>query len=250
MKTLAGAAAAVVLSLGLAATAGAQGKTAPAYPGNTVSIADDPIVAGTVHRAHLSGHADWGDATDDITIGFDLSLFVQDASVSDACEPWYSGELQKLINLEMNPTTGFSEEVMDGANLNPAPPAPTLDWKTETAPFVVRPGVDRVVLCAYQRYVTDDVATYERTAKVDKPACTATQRRVRRGHKLRLKCNLSGKVTLKFTRTGAAHARTVRTTVDSKGRGKASTSRLRRGSYRVRFAARKLALGRDHVTVR
>jgi hypothetical protein len=71
---------AAVVVLAAAAPAAAQspaGGTAPAYPGNTLKLERSaPVVAGTSIKVKLSGHAEWGKPTDDLTTPFTLSLFV------------------------------------------------------------------------------------------------------------------------------------------------------------------------------
>jgi hypothetical protein len=42
---------------------------------------DGAIVAGTVARVRMSGHADWGGPTDEFTTPYDLYLFVQNPDV-------------------------------------------------------------------------------------------------------------------------------------------------------------------------
>jgi hypothetical protein len=61
---------------GRAAAQEPSGWTAPAYPGNTLTMTHDgPIVAGTVVRVQMSGHAEWGGPTDESTTGYDLYLY-------------------------------------------------------------------------------------------------------------------------------------------------------------------------------
>ncbi len=151
--------------LAAAALTAAGGGTAPSYPGNTIAIArPERFVAASVQRVRLSGRAVWNESpTSDTTIGYSLSLYVQNAAVDDHCEPSYSAQLQKAINLPgLNAATAISGFVMqDDFNVDPQPPASTLDWSGESIPFAVKVGVPRIVLCAYQRYVIDDVAWYQ-----------------------------------------------------------------------------------------
>src|SRR5215813_10675875 len=103
---------AVVLAAVLAQGAGG---TAPAYPNNTLKLSvDGPLVAGTVVKAALSGHADWKGPTDDTTIAYDISLFVQNADVVPHCAQSYGGQLQASINLNLNASTSISGFVVDG----------------------------------------------------------------------------------------------------------------------------------------
>jgi hypothetical protein len=226
----------VVVLLGwFAAPALAQtGATAPAYPGNTVSLtASGPLVAGRVERVKMSGHAQWKDvATSEFTIGYDLSLYVQNADVVPHCAVSYGGQLQTAINVGLNASTSISGFVMDGdLTINPAIPDPGVDWAGESLPFSIKPGMTNVILCAYQRYIIDDAAYYELPVKVEQPACKAVRTRVKRGSKLKLKCNVSGAAKVRFS---GPRTRRVSTTVSAKnGKANVSTRSLRRGSYRV-----------------
>jgi hypothetical protein len=107
-----GIALATVLFAFAASPAGAQsgtGGTAPAYPGNTLALAQiAPIVAGTTTKVRLSGHAQWNEPTDDLTIPYTLSIYVQNADVDPRAEPSKGAQLQKAINVA---TLGASETI-------------------------------------------------------------------------------------------------------------------------------------------
>jgi hypothetical protein len=78
------------------------GWTAPAYPGNTLVLEHDgPIVAGTVVRVRMSGHAEWGEPTDQTTGPYSPSLFVQNPDIEPNCAPSYGSQLQMGINLDL-----------------------------------------------------------------------------------------------------------------------------------------------------
>jgi hypothetical protein len=231
-----------------AAPAAAQepgGWTAPSYPGNTLTLAHDgPIVAGTVVRVRMSGHAEWNrPPTDEFTTPYDLSLFAQNPDVEPACAPSYGSQLQMGINLDLNASNSISGWVMQGdLNINPRPPAAGVDWSGESLPFSIKPGLDRVVLCGYQRYIIDDVAGFQLPVRVEQPRCRAARRSVRRGRKLALKCNVSGPITVRFR---GRRSRTVDGRLSAKdGSGAVSTRGMRRGRYRVTVVARELQLGR------
>jgi hypothetical protein len=237
----------VELAVAGALVLGAQapgGWTAPAYPGNTLTVTHDgPIVAGTVARVQLSGHAEWGEPTDETTTPYDLSLFVQDAAVEPACAGSYGSQLQMGINVDLNATTSISGWAMQGdLHINPAPPATGIDWSGESLPFVVEPGVENVLLCGFQRYVIDDAAGFQLPVRIAQPSCRARRSTVRRGRPLALRCNVSGAVTVRFR---GARSRTLRTRLSTEnGTGTIPTRRLRPGRYRVTVTAGELRLGR------
>jgi len=108
------AAAVAALAACWAPSAGAQtgtGGTAPAYPGNTLALEQiAPIVAGTTTKVRLSGHAQWKEPTDDLTVPYTLSIYVQNADVDPRCEPSKGAQLQKAINVA---TLGASETITD-----------------------------------------------------------------------------------------------------------------------------------------
>ena len=239
---------AATLALGIGVSAAVaqepRGWTAPAYPGNTLTLDHDgPIVAGTVARVRMSGHAEWGGATDESTTGYDLYLFVQNPDVEPACAPSYGAQLQMGINLDLSASASISGWVMEGdLHVNPAAPAPGTDWAGESVPFSVRPGVDRVLLCGYQRYIIDDVAGFQLPVRVEQPRCRAKRKTVRRGRKLALDCNVSGPAKVRFR---GARSRTESVRLSSKdGSGAVTTRRLGRGRYRVIVWAGELRLGR------
>jgi hypothetical protein len=250
----------VLLAAGLAALlvavpAAAQtpgGGTAPAYPGNTLMLSrQGRAVAGTTIKVRLSGHADWGQPTDDTTTPYSLSLYVQNADVDGRCEPSKGAQRQKAINIA---TLGASETITDfvlddNFFVNPAPPNPTVDWSIDSLPFVITPGVSHVLLCGYVSFIIDDVAWYQLPVKVDQPACSIARSVVRRGRKLAVDCNFTGPLTVRFR--GAGRTRKATLQLDGAGRGKVSTASLRPGSYRVALSSGTLAVRvAKHGTVR
>lgn len=240
----------------LAATAAltaAGGGTAPAYPGNTIVIArPERLVAASVQRVRLSGRAIWDESpTSDTTTGYSLSLYVQNAAVDDHCEPSYSAQLQKSINLPgLNASTAITGFVMqDDYNVNPQPPSSTLDWSGESVPFAVKLGVPRIVLCAYQRYVIDDVAWYELPLKPQRPSCSFASGSARRGARVAVRCNVSGPIGFRFARAGA-RARTLRATANGNGRATLRLRGLAAGGWRVTISSNGVALGRRTLRLR
>jgi hypothetical protein len=231
-------------SAGIATAQEAGGWTAPAYPGNTLVLEHEgPIVAGTAVRVRMSGHAEWGEPTDQSTGSYSLSLFVQNPDVERGCAPSYGSQLQMGINLDLSASGSISGWVMqDDLHVNPAPPASGVDWTGESVPFSVKLGLDRVLLCGYKRYVIDDVAGFQLPVRVEQPACRPTRRAVERGRKLRLRCNVSGDVKVRFR---GARSRSVSARLSEKdGTGPVPTRRLARGAYRVTVWAGELRLGR------
>jgi hypothetical protein len=227
----------LLAALALPAPAAAQeagGWTAPSYPGNTLTIEHDgPIVAGTVITVEMSGHAEWNrPPTDEFTTPYDLWLFAQNPDVVPQCEGSYSRQLSAGINVDLSASASISGWVMEGdLNINPAPPASGIDWSGESVPFSIKPGLDRVLLCGYQRYIIDDVAGFQLPVEVEQPSCKPASSTVRRGRKLTLKCNVSGAATLRFR---GPRSRTAKAKVSSKdGSGTVSTRGFKRGRYRV-----------------
>jgi hypothetical protein len=154
--------AATVLAGGGAAHAQAPGGgTAPAYPGNSLRLErDGPIVAGTVATVRMAGHAEWAGPTDETTVPYSLWIYAQNADIHPSCEASYGAQQSKAINI---PALAASETLTDWVvagdlYVNPGPPSSGLDWAGDSLPFVVTPGVSNLLLCAYQRYVVDDVA--------------------------------------------------------------------------------------------
>jgi hypothetical protein len=243
--TFVGALLAVAVAAGPAAAQEPGGWTAPAYPGNTMTMEHDgPIVAGTVARVKLSGHAEWNrPPTDEFTTPYDISLFVQNPDVEPACAGSYGSQLQMGINLDLNASTSISGWVMQGdLYINPTPPASGTDWAGESLPFSVKPGLDRVLLCGFQRYIIDDVAGFQLPVRVEQPRCTTKRKTIRRGRKLRLDCNVSGPATVRFRGPRSRNVTTRLSTED--GSGTVSTHRLARGRYRVVVWSGELQLGR------
>jgi hypothetical protein len=242
---------AIAFGIGAAPAAAQEpgGWTAPSYPGNTMTMAQQgTIVAGTVVRVGMAGHAEWGEPTDETTQHYDLSLFVQNADIEPACGGSYGTQLQMGINIDLNATTSISGWVMQGdIDIVPSPPATGADWSAASLPFVIRPGLERVLLCGYQRYIIDDVAGFQLPVTVEQPSCRAKRGAVRRGRPLRLQCNVSGPVTVRFR---GARARNVGSRLSAEdGTGSVPTRRLARGRYRVTVWAGELRLGRT-FTVR
>jgi hypothetical protein len=237
---------AIAFALGAAPAAAQEpgGWTAPAYPGNTMTMAQQgTIVAGTVVRIGMSGHAEWNEPTDDTTTPYDLSLFVQNADIEPACAASYGQQLQMGININLNATTSISGWVMQGdIKLIPSPPATGADWSAESLPFVIKPGLEHVLLCGYQRYVIDDAAGYQLPVQVEQPSCKPKGGAVKRGRRLRLQCNVSGPVTVRFRGTRKRDLSSRLSTKD--GTGSVPTGRLPRGRYRVTVWAGDLQLGR------
>jgi hypothetical protein len=237
---------ALALWLGAGPASGQEpgGWAAPAYPGNTLTMQHDgAIVAGSVARVRMSGHADWGEPTDELTTPYDLYLYVQNPDVEPACAPSYGSQLQMGINLNLSATDSISGWVMEGdLHVNPAPPASGIDWSGESVPFSVNPGLDRVLLCGFQRYIIDDVAGFQLPVRVEQPRCRPTRKTVRQGRKLRLRCNVSGAVRVRFR---GVRSRTLAARVSREdGTGAVSTRRVARGRYRVTVWAGELRLGR------
>lgn len=230
----------------VASAQGPRGLTSPSYPGNTIVVKrDNPIVAGTVVRVQLSGHAHWNDPPGGpFDSGYGLWMYVQDAAVDPGCEPWFDGQLQKGINIPINATTASSGWVMQGeleVQRDSDASTSDVDWATRSTPFVVRPGVHKILLCAYQRFIIDDVASYQLPVRVNQPSCRPKRRTVRRT--LRLDCNVSGRVKVRFSGRGTRRVVPARLSPKN-GNGKASTRRLRPGRYRVTVRAGKMKLGR------
>ena len=191
----------------------------------------------------MSGHAEWNEPTSSTTTPYDLSLYVQNPAVVPSCATSYSAQLQMGINLDLNASSSISGWVMQGElNINPAPPASGIDWSGESLPFSVRPGLgDRVLLCAYQRYVIDDAAGFELPVRVEQPRCEPARHSVKRGRQLTLKCNVSGAVTVRFR---GPQARTRKSELaTSNGKGTVPTRGLKKGRYRVTVFAGELQLG-------
>lgn len=244
---------AAVAALGVAGSAAAQtprGLTAPAYPGNTFALTHKgAIVAGTSVRVAMSGHAEWNRPTDAFTDPYDLYLFVQNPRVEAECAPWYGPQLQAGINVDISASASGSGWVMEGSlKVSPAPPASGTDWKGESVPFAVKPGLgNRVLLCAYQRNIIDDVASYQLSVPVEQPRCRPTRSTVRKGRQLALRCNVSGKASVRFS---GPRKRTVSTRISTKnGRAKVSTKALRSGRYRVTVTTGGLQLERPFTVV-
>jgi hypothetical protein len=238
------AALAVLAVLAPAGSASAQlqsgsGLTAPAYPGNTIRIErTDPFVASTTQRVRLAGHAQWDPETFKTIPDYDLFLYVQDAAVDGTCAPWYGMQSQKAINLPgLSASASISGWVVEGdQSLSPPPGMTATDWAGDSLPFSVKLGVRRVLLCAYQRFIIDDVASYALSVPVEPPGCTLATRSIRRGSKLRVECNVSGALRARFK--GRGRVRTLSGKLSTKnGKGTIRTRLLRPGRYRVSFSS-------------
>lgn len=233
-------------ALAPAAPAAAQepgGGTAPAYPGNTLELEQTgTIVTGTVAKVKMSGHAEWGEPTDEFTQSYSLSMYLRNADVLPTCAVSYGQQLQNGINIDLSASASISGWIMqDDLSINASPPATGIDWSGESLPFSIKPGLDNVMLCAYQRYIIDDAAWYQLPLKVAQPRCRARKRTVTRGRRLGLKCNVSGAVTVRFRGRVSRTATTKLSTKD--GSGSVSTRRLRPGRYRVTVTAGEMQLG-------
>jgi hypothetical protein len=162
--------------------------------------------------------------------------------VDPNCSPTYSGQLQKSINLPgLNASASISGFVVqENQRINPNPPEQGLDWSGDSLPFAVKPGLDNVILCGYVRYVTDDVAWYQLPVTIQQPSCRAERSTVRRGSRLRLKCNVSGAAKVSFS---GPRRRTVSVKISTKdGSASVPTSSLRAGRYRVSIRTGDLSL--------
>jgi hypothetical protein len=96
---------------------------------------------------------------------------------------------------------------------------------------VVTPGVSHVLLCGYQRYVTDDVAWYQLPVTVAQPTCSLAHTAVRHGRSIAVSCNFTGRVTVRFRRGSWSRSEVV--TLGSEGAGRVSTRSLSPGGYTV-----------------
>jgi hypothetical protein len=247
-----GAVLAAALAAPAAATAAGEGQTAPLYPNNVLTVKTaGTIVAGVPTTVTLAGHADWNEPTSETTTSYSLYLYAADRSVDRQCAASYSEQLSKSINLPgLSASAGVGGFVVSNLNLGAAPPAPGRDYALASTPFVIRPGVREVLLCAYQRFIVDDVAVYALPVKVAQPSCRPASTRVTRGRALRLRCNVSGPATVVFARRGGGK-RTVSAKLSTRdGRGTARTRGLRAGTYRVSVASKGVALGRFDVRIR
>ncbi|MGX6448889.1 hypothetical protein ACVU7I_12595, partial [Patulibacter sp. S7RM1-6] len=194
-SALLAAAALALLSAGSASAAEGEGLTAPAYPGNVLRVeAPKRLVAGVTTNVRLTGTAAWSEAPTGVGSGtYGFSLYVQDADAHGQCAATYGDQLAKVSNgLPVNATTGVSGFVMSESPLGPTPPAATRDYALDTPPFAVRPGVRRVLLCAYQRFITDDVAVYGVAVRVAQPRCRFGAASARRGRRVLVRCSGSG----------------------------------------------------------
>ncbi|MEV4423515.1 hypothetical protein AB0L40_26630 [Patulibacter sp. NPDC049589] len=243
----------VVLAAAPAASAAdSTGTTSPSYPGNTLKIeAPDAVVGGSiVPGVTLSGVATWNEnPTTDTTTPYAFSLYVQDPSVDPSCSPTYGEQLQKSINVNPNGTNGGSGFVLqDGLQIAPPAPANVATHSAVTPPFVVKATLKRVLLCAYQRYVTDAVATASVSIPVERASCRLRAGSVRRGSALRVRCNVKGALQVRLTRAGKT--RTLKGTVPSSGRKNLSSRSLAKGLYSARFTIAGQPVGSQKLRIR
>ena len=112
----------------------------------------------------------------------------------------------------------------------------------------VSPWRPDVLLCAYQRYIVDDVAYRQQPLHTLPPSCSFASARVRRGKTVAVRCNVSGPIVLRFTRRGA-RPRTLTARADGRGIARLSTRRLARGSYRVAIGSNGVGLGKRTLRV-
>lgn len=249
LVAVAAATAAMWLAPG-AAAAKTTGMTWPAYAGNSirVEVPHGRLVAGSVQRVRLSGRAYWKRPGD--TTSYTLGVYIQDAAVDRHCTPTFAGQRQKAINLgSLNATAGDSGWVVDeDQQINAQPPGNTIDWADDSLPLTVRPGVRRVVVCAYVRYIIDDVAYSELPVRIEQPRCRILPRTVRRGRRAALRCNVKGRITARLSHCHKRERQTLR--VNRHGRGRLPTRRLGPGRWTARFSAAGWRLGRDRVRVR
>lgn len=230
------------------------GGTAPAYPGNTIKVATTGFVGGRVERVRLSGHANWGGSTASPSVNpYTISLYVQNAEVDSECGVSYSAQQQKVINLaSLNATQSLFGFVVDddAILIQPNRPDPELDWSIDSPPFAIRAGVRRVVLCAYVRSITDDVARYQLPVAVAPAACRAASGSVRRPTALKLSCNVSGAAVVRFTRGGRTVKRVSARVSSATGRLSVPTAGVPRGPLRVAISIGNLTLPTVAVRVR
>lgn len=256
MTRRAAACAALVAGLASPAAAGAQGEgvgqTAPAYPNNSVKISvGQPIVAGVPATVTLSGRADWNEPTDATTTDYSLYMYAADASVNAQCAVSYSEQLSKSINLPgLNASVSITGFVVDGIGVGPAPPASGRDYAVTSTPFAIKPGISKVLLCAYQRFVIDDVAVYALPVDVAQPSCRPASASVRRGASLGLRCNVSGPARVVFRRAGGGGKTVSAQLSTTDGSGSAPTGGLRAGRYRVSVSSNGVSLGSFGVRLR
>jgi hypothetical protein len=252
LALLTAAAVAVGAAPARAQLASGAGATADAYPNNTIKIqAEAPLVAGVAQTVALSGHAEWPAVLGDHPFAFDLALYVQDPNVDGTCATFYSAELQKAVNLPgLNATPGRTGLVLDGSlTVAAKDDRSPVDWATDTPPFVVRPGLTRVLLCAYTRYVIDDVAGYSLSVPVAQPRCRLTKATISHGRAARVTCNVDGAITARVSGGGRTRTLTF-TSAKTTRRGTLPTRSLQRGRYRVTFSRNGVPLGTASLRVR
>lgn len=247
----------LVAALAASPAAGAAegpSTTAPFYPGNELRVdAPDRVVSGSVLTdVGVRGVATWNEnPTSATTTDYTFSLYVQDPAVDPTCGAWYGQQLQKSINLgsALKGTTAFSGFVaQDSIRIGPNPPANQGTYAEKVQPFIVKPGLKRVLFCAYQRSITDDVAAASKSVAVDPARCRLKSSSVRRGRALDVRCNVSGPLQMKLRRSGKT--RTLKGTVTSSGRKALSSRSLAKGTYRASYAINGQALGSQTVRIR
>ena len=242
------------------ASAQGTGGTAPAYPGNAITLeTTGPIVAGQPAKLRIGGTLNFKDQTA-AGGGYWEYISVQNAAVDARCEPSKSAQSSKFINLgdAFDANAGFGFFFDDGRTFKFPDERLSGPVADESLPFLVKPGMPEVVFCAYFQYVTDDVAWYQLPARVQqpggqepppppgagRPACTVRDARIKRGRRLRLTCrNVTGEIRVRFQRRGA-RTRTITVRPGSGGGASVSTRRLRRGTYRVTVLSGTTTIGR------
>lgn len=97
-----------------------------------------------------------------------------------------------------------------------------------------------MLLCGYQRYITDDVAWYQLPVNVAQPTCSFARAVVRRGRALSISCNFTGSLKVSFRRGSRARAKVVK--LGGTGKGRVSTASLSAGRYSVSMTSGRLAV--------
>ncbi len=211
--------------------------------------AHEPLVAGTVVKVHFSGQATWTQTQFNFTpLPYTLSLFVQNADVLSQCASSYSAELQDAINVNMNASESITGFVMnDSIDIGP-PAAPGSEPRTaDSLPFGIKPGLPHVLLCAYTRYVSDDVA-------YDSLRCTWSNRHAGSGpvRQARAQCEVALRLQRStdagFTRPGH-RAIVLSATLDQHGHATLQTHALSPGSYRITMSSNGLVLPQRRLQV-
>jgi hypothetical protein len=243
----------VVALLTLAPTpalADGLGATAPTYLGNTLRVSRaKAVVAGTIVRVQLDGHARWRAPTGLASPDYSLWLYAQNADVDGRCEPTVTSQRQKAINIAgLGASETLTDWVVNGTlRVAPKIPESDLDWAIDSLPFVIKPGVRQVLLCGYERALIDDVATYELSLPVAQPTCRLRRTTVGAGGSVPVKCNLSGTVGIQF---GSSTQRAVRLRA-ADGSGALSTLGTHAGTYQLSWRSGSAVVsGTARLTIR